>query len=225
MSIWEALILGIIQGLTEFLPVSSSGHLELAKAIFGVETEENLLFSLVLHLGTALSTVVIFRKYIVEVLGGLVKKPMNPSWDFSLKVVLSMLPALVVGLVFKDQIDSLFESNILLVSLMLLVTGILLTLTWQVRNREGTEVSWSRALLMGIAQAIAILPGISRSGATIATGILSGASKEKATQFSFLMVLPVILGASLLELKDYFEAPAGSHSIGIGVLVAGFITS
>lgn len=225
MSIWEALILGIIQGLTEFLPVSSSGHLELAKAIFGVETEENLLFSLVLHLGTALSTMVVFRKYIGEVLGGLFRKPWNESWDFSAKVVLSMLPALAVGLLFKDEIEALFEGNILLVALMLLVTGVLLTLTWQVRHREGQEVSYGRAIIMGIAQAIAILPGISRSGATIATGILSGSSKEKATQFSFLMVLPVIIGASILELKDYLEAPASSQSIGWVPLLAGFLTA
>lgn len=225
MSIIEAIILGIIQGLTEFLPVSSSGHLELGKAIFGVETTENLLFSLVLHLGTALSTLVVFRKYIGEVFSGLLKKPWNPSWDFSTKVVVSMLPALIVGLVFKDEIDQLFAGNILLVSLMLLVTGVLLTLTWRVRNREGGEVSYGRALLMGISQAIAILPGISRSGSTIATGLLAGANKEKATQFSFLMVLPVILGAAALELKDYFEAPAGSQTISFGILAIGFLAS
>ena len=225
MSVLEALILGLIQGLTEFLPVSSSGHLELGTAIFGIQSSENLLFSVVVHLATALSTMVVFRKEIMNVFRGLISKPWNESWDFSAKVILSMIPALIVGVFFKEEVESFFGSGVVLVGFMLLLTGALLTLTWVVRNREGGEVTYGRAVLMGIAQAIAILPGISRSGATIATGILSGSNKATATQFSFLMVLPVIIGANLLELKDYFEAPAGTYTMSTGPLVIGFIAA
>lgn len=203
MSIIEALLLGIIQGLTEFLPVSSSGHLELGKALFGAESEasESLLFTLVMHAATALSTVVIFRKEIGAIFRGLFKFKWNEGSRYSLKIFISMIPAGFVGVVFKDEIESLFSGQLLLVGAMLIITGLLLFLADKAKRTE-KEVSHVNALIIGIAQAIAILPGISRSGATISTSVLLGIDRGKAAQFSFLMVVPLILGAFILDLKD-----------------------
>ena len=223
MTLIEAIILGIIQGLTEFLPVSSSGHIELGTVLLGVQSEDNLLFSVVVHGATALSTVVVFRKDIADIFAGLFTLEWNESKDYAAKILLSMVPVLIVGLLFKDQVESFFGGNVLLVGLMLLLTGTLLALTYYAKDRTGI-VTYPKALIIGVAQAVAIMPGISRSGSTIATALLAGVEKSRAAKFSFLMVLGPIIGASLLELKDYLEAPV-ANGIGTASLVAGFFAA
>ena len=189
MDIIDSIILGIIQGLTEFLPVSSSGHLELGKAIIGDQSvpEESLLFTVVLHFATALSTIVIFRKDIFEILKGLFKPAVNDDQRFAGKIILSMIPAVLVGLFFEEQLEQLFGGNIMLVGCMLLVTAALLFLADKAKNTN-KKVSFKDALIIGISQAIAMLPGISRSGATISTSVLLGNDKTKAARFSFLII-------------------------------------
>ncbi len=203
MGFWEALILGIVQGLTEFLPVSSSGHLELGKALFGDESlpEESLLFTVVVHAATALSTVVVFRKDILDILKGLFRFKWNEEMQFSLKVIVSMVPAAVIGVLFNDRIEALFNKQILLVGAMLLITGLLLFLADRAERTE-KQVGFGQAFIIGISQAIAILPGISRSGATISTSVLLGIDREKAARFSFLMVVPLIFGKMVRDILD-----------------------
>lgn len=202
MKLIEALVLGIIQGLSEFLPVSSSGHLELAKAFFSADRlpEESLFMTVILHFATSLSTIVIFRKDILEIIKGLFKK--NPEdVKFSAKIIVSMIPAAVIGVLLDDQIEALFNQQYLLVGCMLIVTGILLFLANRAKE-TGQPVSYLNAAIIGVAQAIAILPGISRSGATISTSVLLGIDKSKAAKFSFLMVVPLILGKMAKDLID-----------------------
>ncbi len=203
MSAIEAIILGIIQGLTEFLPVSSSGHLELAKAIMGDTSvpKESMMMTVVLHFATALSTVVIFRKEIVQILKGLFLFKWNDETKFSLKIILSMVPAGVVGVLFNDEIESFFGGKIILVGSMLILTAVLLLLADRAKNTT-KNVSFTDAVIIGISQAIAIMPGISRSGATISTSVLLGVDKEKSARFSFLMVVPLIFGKIAKDLKD-----------------------
>jgi undecaprenyl-diphosphatase len=203
MSIFEAIILGIIQGLTEFLPVSSSGHLELGKFILGDESlpEESLLFTVVLHFATALSTLVIFRKEVLEIFKGLFQFRWNEQTQFSLKIIISMVPAAIIGVVFNDQIEALFSRQLLLVGAMLCVTGLLLYLADRAKKTE-KKVGYVHAIIIGVSQAIAILPGISRSGATISTSVLLGIDREKAARFSFLMVVPLIFGKMAKDLMD-----------------------
>lgn len=224
MTYLEALVLGIIQGLTEFLPVSSSGHLELGSVILGLDTEENLLMAVVLHLATALSTVVVFRSYLLEIFRGLLKRPWNDSWQFAFLIAISMIPVGIVGVFFNNQIEALFGGNLLLVGSMLLITGGLLLFTQFKQTGHGNVTVW-RAVIMGLAQAFAVLPGISRSGSTIAVGLLVGVEKSKATQFSFLMVLVPIFGASLLKLKDYFESGTSNSGLPVLVLIVGFLAA
>ncbi|MCL4117211.1 UNVERIFIED_CONTAM: hypothetical protein GTU68_002629 [Idotea baltica] len=195
MNVIESIILGIIQGLTEFLPVSSSGHLEIGKAILGDQSvpEESLLFTVVLHFATALSTIFVFRNDIWQILKSLLKMQWNEDLQFVSKIALSMLPAVIVGLFFEDQLEALFGGNILLVGCMLLVTAILLFLADKAKHTD-KNVSFKNAFIIGISQAIAMLPGISRSGATISTSVLLGNDKTKAARFSFLMVIPLIFG-------------------------------
>jgi len=195
MEVIDAIILGIIQGLTEFLPVSSSGHLELGKAILGDNSvpKESLLFTVVLHFATALSTIVVFRKDILDILKGILKFEWNEDMKFIAKIVVSMIPATLVGLFFEEQLEQLFGGNILLVGFMLIVTALLLFLADKAKNTS-KNVSFSNAFVIGISQAIAMLPGISRSGATISTSVLLGNDKTKAARFSFLMVVPLIFG-------------------------------
>ena len=195
MDIFEAIVLGVIQGLTEFLPVSSSGHLELAKAILGDTSvpEESLTFTVVLHFATALSTLVIFRKEVFEIFKGLFQFKWNDELQFSLKIIISMIPAVIVGLLFEEQLEAFFGGKILIVGLMLLVTALLLLLADKAKNTN-KNVSFVNAVIIGVSQAIAMLPGISRSGATISTSVLLGIDRTKAARFSFLMVVPLIFG-------------------------------
>lgn len=224
MTFIEALILGIIQGLTEFLPVSSSGHLELGTYFLGVQSEDNLLFSIILHGATACSTVVIFRKDILEIIKGVFKFEWNESTKFAAMIGLSMIPVGVVGVFFEDQIESFFGGNILLVGTMLLVTAALLSFTYFSKKNEG-EITFKNSFFIGLAQAIAIMPGISRSGSTISTALLLGVNKEKAARFSFLMVLPPILGAMLLKTKDFLENPEIAANISSMNLTVGFLAA
>lgn len=220
MTIVEAIILGIVQGLTEFLPVSSSGHLELTKVIFGDNSvpEESLMMTVVLHAATALSTIVIFRKDIATLLTGLFQFKNNEQFRYSLNIVLSMIPAAAVGVLFEEQIDQLFGGRVLLVGVMLLFTGSLLFLADKAKDTLNS-VTTKSALLIGIAQAIAIMPGISRSGATISTSVLLGIDRAKAARFSFLMVVPLILGKMA---KDILSGELASTQTDTTVLLAGF---
>lgn len=226
MSFWESIVLGIIQGLTEFLPVSSSGHIELGKAIFGIdETEAGLLFTVTLHFATALSTIIVFRKDILELIKGILKVEWNYETKFTSFILLSMIPAVLVGLFFKDQIDGFFSGNILLVSFMLILTGVLLFLSDRLGRRDGI-MNAKNAVLLGIIQAIAILPGISRSGSTIALAVLLGINRERAARFSFLMVLPLIFGAMAKEILDYSSLEASSLDSTVDLpIIFGFIAA
>jgi undecaprenyl-diphosphatase len=223
MDILEAIILGIIQGLTEFLPVSSSGHLELAKAILGDTSvpEESLTFTVVLHFATALSTLVIFRKEIVEIFKGLLQFQWNEEFKFSLKIIISMFPAVIVGLLFEKELESFFGGKILLVGSMLLLTALLLLLADKAKNTK-KKVSFSNAVLIGISQAVAMLPGISRSGATISTSVLLGVDRTRAAKFSFLMVVPLIFGKIG---KDLLSGDLNFQSSEMIPITAGFIAA
>ena len=219
----DALLLGIIQGLTEFLPVSSSGHLELGKAILGDTSvpEESLMFTVVVHFATALSTIVVFRKDILEILRGLLSFKWNEEAQFSAKIILSMIPAVIIGLFFEEQLEALFGGNILLVGCMLIVTAVLL---WMADKAKDTQkkVSFSNAFIIGISQAIAMIPGISRSGATISTSVLLGNDKSKAARFSFLMVIPLIVGKIA---KDILGGDLTTGGGNISVLIIGFLAA
>lgn len=204
MSLIESIILGIIQGLTEFLPVSSSGHIEIGQAILGTESlkEQEELLSVVLHAATALATIFVFRKDIVAILSGLCSKEGQEHKQFSLYVVLSMIPAAIVGVFFDDLLETLFEGKIILVCVMLLLTGALLLFAEKATIQSTEKLSWSKAFIIGLSQAVAILPGISRSGATIATSILLKVDRAQAARFSFLMVVPLILGKMTKDILD-----------------------
>ncbi|WP_339864611.1 undecaprenyl-diphosphate phosphatase [uncultured Algoriphagus sp.] len=223
MEIIDAIILGIIQGLTEFLPVSSSGHLELGKAILGESKmpAEGLMFTVVVHFATALSTVVVFRKDIAEILKGLFKFQWNEETQFVGKIILSMIPAAIVGVVFAEELETLFDGQILFVGCMLVLTAVLLFLADKAKFTN-QPVTFGQALIIGVAQAIAILPGISRSGATISTSVLLGIDKAKAARFSFLMVVPLILGKIA---KDILDGGLSLETEGIGYLSAGFLAA
>lgn len=200
----KALLVGIVQGLTEFLPVSSSGHIVIAQEILGLKysEEENLLFAIVLHFATALSTIVVFRNDIFQIFKGLFQFKWNEEFQFSLKIVLSMIPAALVGVLLKDTLEELF-SNLRLVGFMLLITAFLMYIADKAKN-TGKDISYKDSFIIGLAQSVAaLLPGISRSGSTISTSILLGNDKSKAARFSFLMVLPLILGATA---KMYLDA-------------------
>ncbi|GGH13970.1 undecaprenyl-diphosphate phosphatase [Sphingobacterium alkalisoli] len=223
MDILDAIILGIIQGLTEFLPVSSSGHLELGKAILGDQSvpEESLLFTVVLHFATALSTMVVFRKDIVSIVKGALKFEWNEDLQFISKIAISMIPAVIVGLFFEEQLESLFGGNIFLVGCMLIITAILLFLADRAKN-TGKNVSFENAFIIGVSQTIAMLPGISRSGATISTSVLLGNDKTKAARFSFLMVVPLIFGKIV---KDILSGELTYNSGNFTPLFIGFVAA
>ncbi len=222
MTIVEAILLGIIQGLTEFLPISSSGHIELAKAILQTEFSDNLLFSIVVHAATASSTIVVFRKDIYEILKEIFKFQWNEQTRFATQIIISIVPVGIIGVLFEDQIEAIFTGRIGFVGIMLLITALLLFFTYFKKSMD-KGITLGKAFIIGIAQAIAILPGISRSGSTIATALLMGVRKEDATRFSFLMVLIPILGATFLKILDFLEEPAIAASTSAEVLVMGFI--
>ena len=224
MTIVESIILGAVQGLTEFLPVSSSGHLQIAKALLGVEIEENLAFDVTLHAATVLSTIVILWPEIKRLIVGIFSRHFNSEQAYALKLILSMIPIGIVGFAFKDYIDAMLESPYILtiVGAMLLLTATLLAFAYYARPRQKEEISYRDAFIIGIGQAIAAMPGLSRSGTTIATGLLLGNKKESMAQFSFLMVLAPILGEMFLNILDGEVAFA---SIGIVPMLAGFISA
>lgn len=220
MEWFEALILGLIQGLTEFLPVSSSAHLEIGKALFDIEGEDNLYFSILVHGATVLSTIVVFYKEILTLLKGLFKFKYNEETEYVFKIVVSMIPVMIVGLLFKDQIKTLFSgNNLFFVGSMLLVTALILSFTYFFKRKNTKEISYVDSFLIGIAQAFAVFPGISRSGATIATGLMLGTKKTEIAKFSFLMVLVPILGENLL---DIIGGEFTSSGLSISTMLIGF---
>ena len=223
MEIIDAIILGIVQGLTEFLPVSSSGHLELGKAILGDNSipEESLLFTVVLHFATAISTMVVFRKDIWDIIKGLLKFQWNEDMQFLTKIAISMIPAVIIGYNYESELAELFGGNIQLVGFMLFLTAFLLYLADKAQNTN-KDVSFKNALVIGFAQAIAMLPGISRSGATISTSVLLGNDKTKAARFSFLMVVPLIFGKIA---KDVLSGELSYESTNFSLLSVGFIAA
>lgn len=223
MNYLEAIILGIIQGLTEFLPVSSSGHLELVKVLFGDQSipKESLTFTVVLHFATALSTIVVFRKEVFEIIKGLFQFKWNDELIFSLKIIISMIPAAIIGLMFEEQLEAFFNGNILMVGFMLLITALLLVLADKAKNTD-KNVSYKNAFIVGVSQAIAMLPGISRSGATISTSVLLGVDRVKAARFSFLMVVPLIFGKVA---KDILSGEISFQSEQIGSMGLGFLAA
>ena len=223
MDVIEAIVLGIIQGLTEFLPVSSSGHLELAKVVLGDTSvpEESLTFTVVLHFATALSTLVIFRKEVAEIFKGLFQFKWNEEFKFSLKIILSMFPAVIIGLLFEEQLESFFGGEIFFVGMMLFVTAILLLFADKAKSTN-KEVTFWDAVIVGVSQAVAMLPGISRSGATISTSVLLGIDRTKAAKFSFLMVVPLIFGKIA---KDLLSGDINFQSSEIIPVSAGFIAA
>ena len=224
MEIFESIILGAVQGLTEFLPVSSSGHLQLAKALLGVELEENLTFDITLHAATVLSTVVVLWSEIWWLVRGIFSRGMNEEKSYFLKLVLSMIPIGIVGVMLGDYIDAILSSQyvMLVVGAMLLFTAALLSFAYYARPRQRENISYRDAFIIGVGQAVAAMPGLSRSGTTIATGILLGNKKSAVATFSFLMVLAPIMGEALLEVIDGGFAIEG---VATASLVAGFVSA
>ncbi|MDE5636792.1 MAG: undecaprenyl-diphosphate phosphatase [Alistipes sp.] len=214
----EAIILGIVQGLTEFLPVSSSGHLQIAKALLGVHIEQNVTFDVILHGATVLSTVTVMWRELWRLLCGVFSRRFNEEQAYVLKIIVSMIPAGVVGVLFADRIEALF-SSLAFVGAMLLLTAALLAFAYYAKPRQKSSISYRDAFVIGLAQAAATMPGLSRSGSTIATGLLLGNSKESVAHFSFIMVIPVILGKMLL---DAVSGEIGAMSVDTAPLVAGF---
>lgn len=220
----EALVLGIIQGLTEFLPVSSSGHLQIFSALFGIQGEGNLTFTVAVHAATVCSTIVVLRNEIWDLLKGLFRFTWNPETVYIAKIALSMIPVAIVGLFFKDYVEEIFGSGLLIVGISLLLTACLLAFAYYARPRVKKDISFRDSFIIGIAQACAVLPGLSRSGSTIATGILLGNNKENVAKFSFLMVLVPILGEAFLDLMKGGFSPAES-GISMLSLVVGFLAA
>lgn len=239
MGWWQAILLGIVQGLTEFLPVSSSGHLMIARELFGVEAEGFLDFTVMVHFGTVLSTVVIFWGVIWNLLKGLLKFRYNDETDYVCKIIISMIPVFVVGVFFKDNVEALFGDSLATVAVCLLVTAALLLLSDMdvpavIRRKSGkvaesdhrNGISYLQAFIVGLGQAVAVAPGLSRSGTTIATGLITGVKRSVMAEFSFLMVLVPILGEQLLDLMDGISGEAELAS-GVGTLplLLGFISA
>ena len=221
MSIFEAIILGLIQGLTEFLPVSSSGHIELSKALLGIEVKNNLIFTLTVHGATVLSTIMVFHKDIAGLIKESITLKYNNGTSYVGKIIISIIPIGIAGIYFKDKIEVLFDGNLMFVGAMLLVTAALLLFTYYA-GKGKKPLSYGSAFLVGLAQCIAILPGISRSGSTIATGILLGIHKEEITKFSFLMVLVPIIGANVVAM---LSMDFTLEKVSPVILGAGFVTA
>lgn len=225
MNWFEALILGLIQGLTEYLPVSSSGHLAIGSALFGINGEENLSFTIVVHVATVLSTLVILWKEIEWIFRGLFKGRMNEETRYTINILISMIPVAIVGVFFKDKVEDVFGSGLLIVGCMLLFTALLLTFSYYYKPKQKENISKLDAFIIGIAQACAVLPGLSRSGSTIATGLLLGDNKAKLAQFSFLMVIPPILGEALLDGMKLIKGENIAGDIPSLSLIIGFIAA
>ncbi len=218
----EALILGLIQGLSEFLPISSSGHLELGKEILHIESKGSLTFTVVVHGATVLSTIIVFWKDIVKIFNGLFKFKWNESSQYTIKLIISMIPIVIVGLFFGEEVESFFGGKIMFVGFMLLITATLLAFTYYAKSRE-KSIGYKDSLIIGIAQAFAVLPGISRSGSTIATGLLLGNKKENVARFSFLMVLVPIIGGNIRAILN--EDMTTNATVGAVPLIVGFLAA
>lgn len=223
----EALVLGLVQGLTEYLPVSSSGHLAIGSALFGIDAESNLTFTIAVHVATVLSTLVILWKEISWIFKGLFAGRMNEETRYFINIIVSMIPVGIVGVFFKDYVEEIFGSGLAIVGSMLLVTALLLTFSYYAKPRHKQSISTRDAFIIGLSQAVAVLPGLSRSGTTIATGLLLGNSKEKLAQFSFIMVIPPILGEALLDVVKMIKggAEAVTGDISAASLIVGFIAA
>lgn len=236
MSWWEALILGIVQGLTEFLPVSSSGHLEIGQALLGTSSGENLTFTVLVHTATVLSTLVILWSEIAWILKGCFSTiKWNNEKDYATKILISMIPIFIIGMFFKDKVEDFFGNGLQIVGICLLITALLLaTSDYITRYRQrksiggeeiGRSINYLDALVIGIAQAFAVLPGLSRSGSTIATGLLCGVKKSEIAQFSFIMVIIPILGDAFLELIDIIQAGSFGAGLPISAAISGFLAA
>ncbi len=234
MSWLQAVVLGIVQGLTEFLPVSSSGHLTILSHFFGLEGESNLTMIVILHVATVLSTLVVLWKEIVWIFKDLFARQswksysgLNEGTRYAINILISMIPVGIVGVFFKDAVEEIFGSGLLIVGIMLLVTATLLAFSYFAKPRQKEEISPLNAFIIGLGQAVAVLPGLSRSGTTIATGLLLGNKKEKMAQFSFLMVIPPVLGEALLDVIDIAGQGFSTAMSGLSpvALVAGFIAA
>ena len=221
----QALILGLIQGLTEYLPVSSSGHLAIGSYLFGIEGEENLAFTVAVHVATVLSTFVILWSEIDWIFRGLFKFKLNDETKYFLNIVVSMIPIGIVGVFFKDYVEEVFGSGLLIVGCMLLLTAALLAFSYYAKPRIKETISWKDALVIGLAQAAAVMPGLSRSGSTIATGLLLGNKKEMMAKFSFLMVIPPILGEALLDTMKALKGANPFGDISSLALAVGFVAA
>lgn len=221
----EALVLGLLQGLTEYLPVSSSGHLAIGAALFGVEGEENLSFTIVVHVATVLSTLVILWKEVAWLFKGLAERKLNSETRYVGNILISMIPIGIVGVCFKDEVEAIFGSGLTVVGCCLLLTALLLAFSCYYKPRQKADISPRDAFIIGLAQACAVLPGLSRSGSTIATGLLLGNDKARLAQFSFLMVIPPILGEALLDGLKLMKGEAIAGDIPLLSLVVGFLAA
>lgn len=225
MSWIEALILGLIQGLTEYLPVSSSGHLTIGSALFGIEGEENLAFTITVHVATVFSTLFILWKEVSWLFKGVFKFQMNDETRYMLNIIVSMIPVGIVGVFFKDKVEAVFGSGLTIVGCMLLLTATLLAFAYYAKPRQKEKISLLDAFIIGLAQACAVMPGLSRSGSTIATGLLLGNKKENLAQFSFLMVIPPILGEALLDVIKMIGGENVMGDIPPVSLIVGFLAA
>lgn len=221
----EALLLGLLQGLTEYLPVSSSGHLAIGAHLFGIEGEENLAFTIVVHVATVLSTFVVLWSEIDWILRGLFKKEINEEKKYMLNIIVSMIPVGVVGLFFKDKVEAIFGSGLIVVGMMLMLTAALLLFSYYAKPRTKEYIGLKDAFVIGLAQACAVMPGLSRSGSTIAVGLLLGNKKEHLAQFSFLMVIPPILGEALLDVLKCVKGEETFGGIDTFPLIVGFLAA
>lgn len=239
MNTLQALIMGLLQGLTEYLPVSSSGHLTIASELFGIDGESNMTFTIAVHVATVLSTLVILGSEIGKILKGMCN-PLSPrslkgngtflnrlnlDQRYVLNILVSMIPIGIVGVFFKDKVEEIFGSGLLVVGICLLLTAALLTFSYLARPRQRENISLGHAFIIGLAQAVAVLPGLSRSGSTIATGLLLGNKKEKLAQFSFLMVIPPILGEALLDVLKMVKGEEATGGIDTLPLIVGFVAA
>lgn len=234
MNTIQALLMGLLQGLTEYLPVSSSGHLTIASTLFGIDGEENMLFTIMVHVATVLSTIVILGGEIWKIIKGMFGplnnsaqglNRLNPNQRYVLNILVSMIPIGIVGVFFKEQVEAIFGSGMTIVGICLLVTALLLTFSYYARPRERENISLGHAFIIGLAQAIAVLPGLSRSGSTIATGLMLGEKKSNMAQFSFLMVIPPILGEALLDVLKMVKGESLGAEIGWLPLTVGFLAA